>query len=197
MSRAATYGEILQGLKAVSTSARIEYKLEGNWHSVASFIDNLPMRISNAAFKGQQVAASRFYDMLMDAFNSGGAGYNWIPLKLSYKEWKVGKGFDPKMMSMTHTYRDSIEIVKNRSSKNVYVQIDPNAVNPVTGKHGFTVAEYARVLETGSIIRGIEARPLWSPTLKKFGGRKAFGRITGQYIQQELRLTAPPEVRIT
>ena len=86
--------------------------------------------------------------------------YNWKPLKEAYKQWKISKGLDERILIATGLYRDSIKWWTRQGRVHFGV--------PKTKKtaEGFPLWALARVHEFGT--RTVPARPLWRPILSKF-----------------------------
>jgi hypothetical protein len=134
----------------------------------------------------------------------------WAPLSPRYLARKEKAGQSDKILIKTSTYLQSITSTVERGR--VFAGVNKEAREA----DGQLVADIARVLEFGSLKRGIPPRPLWSVVLaetadwlrrtnyfaaevikeltKKYGGGALAGAAdaTGEAVQPEVVLKAPP-----
>jgi hypothetical protein len=142
----------------------------GDWVKTSLFIADLPQMIAIGSAKGQESAANKLYSLIRKNIKNQGVpgGPKWPQLSSEYKKIKASDGYDPnKMLIRTGLYYRSIK-VWNKGS-NYYVGVK-RGVRASGGKK--TVGWVAHLLERGSNVRNIKARPLWVPTFKQFGGNR-------------------------
>ena len=166
----------------MSTTRRIPgyiptIELFGDWEKTKSLIDGLPVTIKLGSLAGQNSAAQKFLTILRRNIRENGGSIGWPPLSEKYKAWRERNGFSSdNMFVLTGLYYRSINIWNNGNT--VYVGMKNNTRNMRTGGK-LTLVEIATVLEYGSTLRKIKARPLWGPSFKQLGGS---ARIKGLII---------------
>jgi hypothetical protein len=113
---------------------------------------------------------------------------NWAKLSPKYLAYKTStspkrkqqKRYSEKILIRTSSYFQSItSFVKDDKA---YIGVTVSAKNSETGQ---SIAEYARVLEYGSVSKNIPPRPLWSSVLERVKN-KAFS-IYKREIDKALR----------
>lgn len=141
----------------------------GNWLKTSAFIADLSSMIAIGSARGQESAAKKLRKLIRQNIkNQGPPGVNWPSLSQNYSKIKGAEGYDPnKMLIRTGLYYRSIKVWSK--GNNYYVGVK-KGVRASGGKR--TVAWVAHLLERGSEVRNIKARPLWVPTFKQFGGNK-------------------------
>jgi hypothetical protein len=91
----------------------------------------------------------------------------WAPLKPEYLARKKKKGLSNKTMIATSSYMQAVTSKVNQNGTASYAGVFRKSKN----KEGEEIADIAKTMEYGSIVRGIPARPLWRPVyneMKKY-----------------------------
>ena len=160
-------------------------KLIGNWDGVQELIDSLPVAVVSGAKMGQLTAAKKLKTLVKSNIRKGGPeGTHWPQYSPAYLKRKLKLGGNPdKKWRLTDTYYKSINITY--SGNNIFVGV-PRNVRGKIGKKPLTLGQIANILEKGSHVAGIQARPLWGPTLKQFGGKRKIAYYVTQGIRTSL-----------
>lgn len=85
---------------------------------------------------------------------------SWRPLSPQYIERKRKAGLSTKIMIATSTYMQSVTSIRRG-----YVSF-AGVLKSAKTKEGESLANVGAVMEYGSRVAGIEARPLWQPVYK-------------------------------
>lgn len=166
-------------LRSQSIGAGLKIQMEGDWTKVSSIINNLSPDIKAAYIAGQMSAAKKFKKLILSYIGTTGKSLNWPAVSVGYAVSKISKGGDPsRMLFLSGTYKRSIQI-RSRGT-NIRVGIDPRARN----EEGYRVIDYAAVLEYGSDASNIQARPLWEPAFREFGGKARIKKIILYHLSQ-------------
>lgn len=160
----------------------IEVILDGDWNKLKLTLDQLRAQILQASLEGQNSAAEKFRTLLRRNMRSAQT-MGFAPLSPKTIDLKSKRGHDLSMFMASHTYYNSIEVI--RRGNTIRVGIKPWTRNPYSK---MTVAQIAVVLEYGSQARGIPARPLWRQTWKQFGGPSRVRSIMAWHIHKRLKL---------
>jgi len=151
------------------------FEFEGDWLSAKEFFKRLPETAKRAVQKGQLKFAKKYRQALIDNISNHGAslgGANWQPVSELYATYKSSHGQSPADLWHWHGYiQRNIRVHTSRGKWGVEVGIKKGIRNPMTTSD-LEVGQYAAVLEMGSHIRNIEARPLFRPTYKAIGGNR-------------------------
>ncbi len=139
-------------------------KLEG-WGDVEKVLNGLSAKV-NAATKTSlmQVGLAAEADAKATIRDQS---ENWTPLSDKYLKRKTSnsknrKRYSEKILIRTSSYFQSI--TSWFGNDKVFVGVPANAKNSETG---VSIAEYAKVLEYGSVSKNIPPRPLWSAVLNR------------------------------
>lgn len=165
----------------------------GDWVGTGLLIADLNLLIAAGSKEGQKSAATKLMKLVRRNLKIGGApGKPFAPLKKSYAEQKAAEGFDPnRILYRTGLYYRSIKVWAKGSKYYVGVK---RGVKASGSNH--TVGWVAHILERGSSVQGIIARPLWVPTFKQFGGSKRIRAIIVWHIARLIYLRHGVRVKI-
>jgi len=144
--------------------------LTGDWIKTQSVFNTIELTMAVGASAGQKAFAERLKKLVKRHIRTNGAGITpaWKPVSKKYAAYKTKMGKNPlDLYRMSGLYYRSIEVWN--VGPNWYTGLKANTKHP--GKKGrYTLAQIARILESGSSVRNIPARPLWSPSFKQLKG---------------------------
>lgn len=162
--------------------------LVGDWDKVNQFLFALPTLVTEGATKGSVVSAEKIIRVVKrNIRNNGPDGTTWPEYSQRYAERKASMGGNTdKKWRFNNTYYESLSVV--RSGRNVYAGVPPRKRSTVNSKSGktLTLAQVAKILENGSAAKNIQARPLWRPSFKQFGGRRRIAYHINWHIRQNI-----------
>lgn len=164
------------------TGQNIEVFLDGDWNKANITLDQLKVQLLAGALEGQESAANKFRTLIRRNMRSART-MGFAPLSKKTIALKAKKGHDLSMFMASHTYYNSIQVI--RRGNTIRVGIKPWTKNPYSK---MTVAQIAVILEYGSQARGIPARPLWRNSWRDFGGPSKVRSIMAWHIHKRLRL---------
>jgi hypothetical protein len=171
-----------------TTSPNLKVTLIGDWDKVNRLISSLPLLVPEGAAKGSVAAAEKIIKVVKrNIRNNGPSGSIWPEYSQKYAERKASMGGNTdKKWRFNNTYYESLTVV--RSGRNVYAGVPPRKRSTVNSKNGktLTLAQVAKILENGSSVRNIKARPLWRPSFKEFGGRRRIAYHINWHIRQHI-----------
>lgn len=174
------YKNVTRGIGGYSVGV----ELEGDWLRVKHLLDDLDDTIEAGALKGQMSAAKKLRKIVRKHIRTSGGSLGWAPLSPNTVRVRASKGYDPsRLLYMTGSYYRSIKVWKK--GKKSYVGVKANTPHPITGK---PLGQIAMILEYGSQVRNIPARPLWLPSFKQFGKNKRVKKLIVWHIQNEFRI---------
>lgn len=142
-------------------------KYYGQWNEVRKLLGkgNLGYVISHAYHIAAYSQAEAIRRNIIQ--NIEGQAYNHTPLKPKYKEWKIKKGLDPRILIATGSYINAIEVFKG--GKNTWcVGIKKGKKN----KEGIELRQIGKWLEYGT--KHIPARPHWRIEMAKVKRRMQY-----------------------
>jgi len=156
----------------------------GPWVMTSALIADLPALITMGSLKGQKSAAEKLKALIRKNIRNNGVPGNkpWssIPYSSKYEKEKAkaetAYGVNSKLRR-TGLYYRSISVWSNGHT--YYIGIKKGVKTSSGGK---TLGYVAQLLEKGSSVRNIKARPLWAPTFKQFGGNKRIKSIIVWHI---------------
>lgn len=162
-----------------SMGAMMKVEETGNWGKVSKLIGDLPIYMQRSLYASMKAWSLLYRAKLKEVIKSNGALIGgWKPLNKEYVYSK--KTHKQDMYRYSGALYRNIITINNYSLKQVVVTVrqDPS----IKSKNGLSVAQTARVLETGSITHGIHARPLFKPTWRLMGGSDALGLFAGKAL---------------
>ena len=165
-----------------------EIELFGDWGKALNLFNELPLAVNSGALEGKLKAAKRIREMVRRNIKSNGPpGVHWPELSKNYKTHKKNKGGDPnRKWFFKGKYYKNIRITEK--GNDVFVGV-PARMRGSQGKDPLTLGQIANILERGSSVRGIQARPLWGPTFKQFGGKRKVSIYITRNISNRVYLT--------
>jgi hypothetical protein len=163
-----------------------EIKLEGDWAKALQLIGHdLSALVLKGAYNGQVAAAEKLKVIVKNNIRSGGPqSIYWPNYSLMYGERKAKAGAGDKKWRYTDTYYKSITVTKHSMNK-VSVGVPKNERSKVN-QNPLTLGQVAVILERGSRVANIAARPLWGPSWKEFGGKKRVAYHINWHIRKIL-----------
>lgn len=165
-------------LRGKSMTGAMGGTLVGDWGKFYNLTQVQIFQLRAAAEAGQFKAANEFKQYITEKIDEGATDFGFDPHSDKYKKYKEYVGAPSQFFQFTGTYQRSITIKSKRrvgiTTYSVGIPWDaPHAEtlpNGQTTEADISVAEYAQLLEFGSLSRNIPARPLWRESFKKFGG---------------------------
>lgn len=158
-----------------------QVELFGDWDKTKSLINGLESTIAAGSILGQKSAAEKLLKLIKKNIRENGGSLGWPPVSDKYASKKSAMGYDPNnLLVLTGLYYRNINVWNKGFT--YYVGVKRNLHNPKT-KGKLTVAQIATVLEYGSVVRKIKARPLWRPSFKQFGGSARIKAIMVWHIR--------------
>lgn len=142
--------------KALKELSKI-YKI-GDWSKVMTLVANMRKDFKMARKKSLTEAGKKTLAELRGHIKA--QDLPWKPLSTKYLEQKAQKGYPLDTLYATGQFRDSLTIIQKEGM--VFIGIPNGARTKDTGEQLTTIAA---VHEFGSDGRGIEARPLFRPTM--------------------------------
>ena len=150
----------------------LKVELFGDWDKTKRVVNNLERAIAIGSLAGQQSAANKIRELVRKKIRDNGGSKYWPAYSDKYRKFKAKNkpGKAGSMLRYTDTYYNNI--ITWQSGAKIHIGLRPRMVVPSTdGKSkNITLHELAQILEYGSSARGIQARPLWGPVGKEFGG---------------------------
>lgn len=157
----------------------------GDWDIVMNLCRNMPEDIKASNRQTLLVLAGKAEALAKKHINA--QDLKWAPLNPEYVAQKVQKGYDERTLLRKHDYINSITHFLSDQGMRAHAGVPKNAKSD-----GELIYKYAAIMEFGSVVRGIPARPLWAPVLKEIheyvrensifskGVIKAFRKRTGK-----------------
>lgn len=182
-----------------STTRRIpqyspSIELFGDWDKTRSLINGLDVTIKAGAILGQKSAAEKLKKIIKKNIRENGGSIGWPPVSDKYAIRKKSMGYDPNnLLVLTGLYYRNINTWYNGNT--YYVGLKSKVRNPKTGGR-LTLVQIANILEHGSVVRKIKARPLWRPSFKQFGGSARIKYLIVWHIRNLLRTKYGINVKI-
>jgi hypothetical protein len=147
------------------------FGFEGDWVSAKELLETAPAKVKKAVRLGQIQFAKLYKEALVSNIDSNGSGLGWAAVSPGYAAFKSGKGQSPTSLYDFYGYlKRNIKVHTFMGSDRVEIGIKKGVRNSMN-KGSLDVSQYAAVLEMGSTIRNIQARPLFRPTFKQIGGQ--------------------------
>lgn len=169
-------------IRNLGANVKIEIENLAKLQSFTRLIDNLPRDVRLAVKRGQKRFAELLITQVKKNIRNRGQGLGWNPVSKKYAAWKTKHGTvkDPtKFYQLDHNYLRAIRIKSD--ANNIYVGIAKDT--SYTNRKGtMTTAQYAVIMETGSIARNIEPRPLWRPSYRQIGGNQALANMVAASV---------------
>lgn len=135
----------------------MELKKFGDWGVVTNMAKNMSSDIKHSnkialaqiALRAEAMAVKHLRDQDL----------KWKPLSKKYIESKRKKGLSDKTLIATSSYMQAITSDVNQAG----TASSAGVFRKSKGKNGENIADIAKTMEYGSIVRNIPARPLWKP----------------------------------
>lgn len=162
-------------------------ELFGDWDKVNFLLETIDTTIKVGAILGQKSAAEKILVIVKKNIRENGGSLGWAPLSEKYKEYKIKKGYNPdSILRMTGLYYKSI--TKWSNGMNYFVGVKRSTRYTKRKGKNLTVTQVATILEHGSSILNIPARPLWGPSYKQFGGNARLKSLMIWHIRNQIYL---------
>ena len=136
----------------------MEFQKFGDWDLVINLANNMGQDVQLANRQVLAQLASRAEAMAVKFLRD--QSLPWAPLSDKYLAYKQSAGLSPKTLISTSTYFQAItsQVFEHYSFAGVF--------RKKREKNGEFVSDIAKVMEYGSIKRGIPPRRLWGPVFK-------------------------------
>jgi hypothetical protein len=138
-----------------------EMKKFGDWDLVMNLAKNMSGDVDNANRIALMQIAARAEAKAVKHLRD--QDLKWRSLSPKYLEWKNKKGLSNKKLIATSTMMQAVTSQVNKQGTVSFAGVLRKARN----KDGEVIADIAKTMEYGSIVRGIPARPLWKPVFKE------------------------------
>ena len=172
-----------------------EVELLGDWQRVRNLTREIPLAVREGSILGKKSAARQLRRVVRRNIRENGARIGWKPLSSTYKKKKSRRGFPAnRIYYASGSYYRAIQIWDQ--GNNTFVGIRKRKYSK-SSKSRLTLGQIARVLETGSIIRNIPARPLWGPSFRQFGGNKRIKGFMIWHIRNQIYLKTGVKAKIS
>lgn len=164
-----------------------EIQLFGDWNKALALFNTLPEAVKIGANNGSLKAAKKLRLLVRKNLkNNGPPGIRWDQLSPKYKKFKKRKGGNTdKIWYFKGTYYKNIKVMQK--GNNIYVGVPAYKRSTINSKPK-TLGQIANMLENGSTVTGLPARPLWKPTFKEFGGKNEIAKYITIGIRREVYL---------
>jgi len=173
-------------------------ELFGDWAKTRSVFSTIDATMAIGASNGQQAFAKRLKKQVRRYIRTNGAGITpaWEPVSPKYAKFKRSLGYDPgNLYVLSGLYYRSIEIWG--SGGNWYTGLKANTRHSRKGAGRYTLAQIARILESGSSVRNIKARPLWTPAFKAVGGNAGVKALVLWHVREQISKTYGIRPKVT
>lgn len=135
-------------------------------------IDSLPRAVQRTMKRAQMNFAKRLKKQVKRNIYNRGQGLGWDPVSSSYASFKRKHGTVKDPNKFYQLYGNYIRAITIKTQGNT-VSIGISKDSSFTNRAGtLTTAQYAVILESGSLTRNIAPRPLWGPSYQQLGGNK-------------------------
>lgn len=162
-----------------------DVELFGDWQRCERLFLGIDNSIRLGSRAGQKSAAKRLLRIVRKNIRENGGSIGWPSLSESYQKRKAASGYSPnRMLYMTGLYYRSI-MIWDRGGR-YYVGVKPRIYNPKSGGH-LTVGKIARILEHGSHIMNLPARPLWRPSFRQMGGNRKVKALILWHVRNQIK----------
>lgn len=138
-----------------------ELKKFGDWHLVSNLAKNMGADVKHANKISLMQLAARAEAKAVKHLRD--QDLKWKRLSPKYAEQKKKRGLSPKTLIATSSMMQSVTSKVNQEGTVSYAGVFRKSRN----KEGQLIADIAKTMEYGSIVRGIVARPLWRPVFKE------------------------------
>jgi len=174
-----------------------EVTLFGDWDKLTKALNQLPIAVAIGANSGRIAAAEKIVSLIKKNIRAGGPpGTRWPDYSQAYKEKKEAAGANTdRKWYYTGTYYNNIKVVNKGLS--TYAGVPRNARSKVNQRKPLTLGQIANILEKGSAAHNIQARPLWKPTFKEFGGKARVKYLIIWHIRNSVYLSTGLRAKVS
>lgn len=168
-------------------------ELFGDWDRAYLLVSGLDNAIKIGYSLAELSAAKKIKQIVRRNIRMNGGKTYWEPVSDQYAEYKSRLGYDPTdLLVMTGLYYNSISIWKIGNATFI-------GLKGRTRSSGgdLTLQQIASVLEHGSVVRNIPARPLWGPAWKEFGGRARLKGLIIWHIRNQINIRFGVKAKVT
>jgi len=165
----------------------VNYRLIGEWTRANYMMRMFPVKVTQAVNLATREMAYKYRKEVINNINNQGANLGWqISRSEKYQEFKERYSnrtvadhyrFFDAMLSNIKTYKKGVM----GWSTGIKEGVQNIRMSILRKGRTLTIAEYAGVLEHGSIH--IPARPLWLPSYRNIGGNPELTRLVALHIR--------------
>jgi len=138
---------------------KAQFRKVGNWQGVQMLVGSLKVEMQGASEESLRQFGKETEEIVRDHISKQDLA--WKALSPKYMEQKKRRGWSDLTYVRTGSYFRYIKSYIRQGS--VYIGISPGARTP----EGNSLAKIAKVLEFGSVLKKIAARPLWRPSFNE------------------------------
>lgn len=172
-------------------------ELFGDWDKAERALINLPNAISVGTNLGRSAALKELERQIKQNIRNNGGSIGWQPLAERTLNNKKDSKYPTSILRMTGLYYKSIMQWSDNSTGAMFLGLKSRTYYPDKGASGLTVQQVAKVLEYGSSIRNIPARPLWRPTFRMFGGNARIKGYIIWHVRNQIMLQCGIKAKVT
>jgi hypothetical protein len=140
----------------------IKQQVKQKKKAFTKFLSVFEKEVSLQAFNCNKEIAKAIAEDAKEAIDQ--QTYNWAPLSKRYLEYKIQRGFDPRIYIKTRELYNSISWGVTHGK--IWTGIPSRKIHPWTGKRRIPISQIARWLEFGT--SKMPPRPIWRPLLAKY-----------------------------
>jgi hypothetical protein len=171
-----------------SIAAGLQVELDGDWVKLNRVVRDLDRDIAQSAMEAQEAIAQKYKKALRKNMKENRFGFQ---LSKAYSEFKAEHGGPNTPLIWTRKYYNSIIIRTNKTGRLVQVTIKDSAYysgssHGASNRSIISVKEVANILEHGSNVHNITARPLWKLTFRDLGGKAGIQQSLNRSLAQRL-----------
>lgn len=163
-------------------------ELIGDWDKANALLNGqLQLAVAIGAKKGQLAAAKKIQALVKKniRLQSAGSG-SWREFSTAYAKRKAKSGYGDDKWKSTGQYYRNIKVMDR--GLNVFVGVPRGIKGKVNKNKPLNLTSIANILERGSAANNIQARPLWKPTLREFGGKARIAYHINYHIREQIYL---------
>jgi len=176
-----------------------EVELFGDWAKASQLLHSLPALITAGNELGQRSAAYKLKALVRHNIIHGGPpGTTWPAYSEKYAKNKAFSSGGYGLTSASFYFKSGAYFRNIKAWRTAqgswFVGLTPYAR---TANGLLSLSTVARILENGSDLRGIQARPLWKPTYDQFKGDKRTAGIILWHIRNQIYIATGVRGKIT
>lgn len=168
---------------------------EGDWIKTRRVLAGIGGATTRGYKLGQLAFANKMLKQVRRNIRNNGGSIGWPPVSSRYADYKSRLGKDPNnLLVLSGLYYKSIHVWEKNG---IYYTGVKHGVRYPQERGGLTVGQVAKILETGSLVMNIPARPLWKPSYRQIGGNLGVKKTMIWYIRRQIRTELNVEAKIT